>query len=237
MNKGWISIHREIQDHWLWKEKRVFSNAEAWLDILLNVNHTDQKVVIKNTLFKVQRGESIKSLDTWGKRWNWNKSKVRRFLNLLQSDLMIETKNEHKTTRLIVCNYDSYQDVRNADETQTKRKRNADETHMTPNNNDNNLNNVNNVKTIEDRKREFYNSLIPYLENYSKDVLKEFFEYWSEHGENDRKFRKEKEKSFNIERRLKTWFDNKQKWQKEKSFAKKEKVDSAKILQQKYNIL
>ncbi|MFK8059099.1 MAG: DUF4373 domain-containing protein [Polaribacter sp.] len=60
-------------------------------------------------------------------------------------------------------------------------------------------------KTIEERKQEFYNSLRPYLEIYDKLMLKEFYEYWTEHGERDRKFRKEKEKSFNTELRLKTW--------------------------------
>lgn len=143
-NKGWISIDRKLQTHWLWNEKREFSKLEAWLDILLTVNHSEQKTIIKNTLFIIKRGESIKSLDTWSKRWNWNKSKVRRFLKTLESDSMIVTKNEHKTTRLTVCKYDSYQDKRNADETQMKQERNASETQMTPNNNDNNINNDNN---------------------------------------------------------------------------------------------
>ena len=45
MSKGWISIDRKIQEHYFWKEKRVFSKLEAWLDILLNVNHKEKKVV------------------------------------------------------------------------------------------------------------------------------------------------------------------------------------------------
>lgn len=141
MSKGWISLHRELQGHWLWQEKRGFSKLEAWLDILLTVNHSDQKVMIKNTLYEVKRGESIKCLDTWGKRWNWNKSKVRRFFMLLEKDGMIRTKNETKTTRLTVCKYDSYQQNGNENETQMKQSRNADETQATPNNNDNNINN------------------------------------------------------------------------------------------------
>lgn len=149
MNKGWISIHRELQDHWLWQEKRVFSNLEAWLDILLTVNHSEQKTMIKNRLFTVKRGESINSLDTWASRWNWNKSKVRRFLTLLESDSMVVTKSETQTTRLTVCKYDSYQDLRNANETQMKLKRNANETQTTPNNNDNNIN-----KENKENKRE-----------------------------------------------------------------------------------
>jgi hypothetical protein len=78
------------------------------------------------------------SLDTLAKRWNCDKSKVRRFLKLLESDSMIELKSEHITTRLTICKYDTYQGERNADETQVKHKRNASETQMTPNKNDNN---------------------------------------------------------------------------------------------------
>jgi len=146
--EGWIKTHRKIQEHWIYKEHRVFSKFEAWTDILLNVNHCEAKVFIKGTLFTVKRGDSINSLETWSKRWNWTKSKVRRFLELLQSDEMIVIKNEHKTTRLTVCNYDSYQDKRNADETQTKHRRNADETRVKPNKNEKNDNNDNNEKEI-----------------------------------------------------------------------------------------
>lgn len=82
--------------------------------------------------------------------------------------------------------------------------------------------NDNVIKNINTRKQEFYNSLIPFLNTYNKEMLKDFFEYWSEHGERDRKFRKEKEKSFNTELRLKTWFKRSKQF-KEKNSAKKEK--------------
>ena len=129
---GWIKLHRSIQEHWLYTEKRKFSKFEAWSDILLTVNFTEGKTIIKGKLIQIKRGESILSLDSWAKRWGWDKSAVRRFLNTLQKDNIIELKNETITTRLIVCKYDTYQDERNANETQMKRKRNADETHLTP---------------------------------------------------------------------------------------------------------
>ena len=102
--------------------------------ILFTVNFEPKKVNIKNTVFECKRGESLLSLDSWAKLFgrNWNKSKVRRFFVCLESDSMIVTKSEHKTTRLTVCNYERYQDERNANETQTKRKRNASETQTTP---------------------------------------------------------------------------------------------------------
>jgi len=129
---GWIKIHRTIKDHWLYTEKRTFSKFEAWHDILIMVNFSDAKAIIKGKLYDIKRGQSILSLDSWGKRWNWDKSKVRRFLNALESDKMVVLLSDNITTRLTVCNYESYQGERNANETQKKRKLNTNEIQTTP---------------------------------------------------------------------------------------------------------
>lgn len=143
-DKGWISLHRKILENPLFTERREFSKFEAWIDILLNVNHKEADVIIKNEVIKCGRGQSLLSYESWGKRWNWSKSRVSRYLNFIQDMNMIRIENVKKTTRLTVCNYDSYQDSRNTGETQAKRKRNANETQVKPNNNDNNNNNENN---------------------------------------------------------------------------------------------
>ena len=81
--------------------------------------------------------------------------------------------------------------------------------------NDNvNVLNTDNINKIDDRKRSFYNSLRDYVKEYSKGLLREFYEYWSEHGPRDRKMRFEKEKSFDVSRRLKTWSANQKKFGK-----------------------
>lgn len=129
---GWIKIHRSITEHWLYSERRVYSKLEAWYDLLLNVNYIDAKIIIKGKLYEVKRGQSILSLESWGKRWNWDKSKVRRFLNLLQKDSMIELICDNITTQITICNYDNYQTEQNTNETQTKRKRKSNENQTTP---------------------------------------------------------------------------------------------------------
>lgn len=127
---GWIKIHRSITQHWLYSEKRVYSKLEAWYDIIMTVNYVDNKTVIKGRLYEVKRGESTLSFESWAKRWNWDKSKVRRFFLLLQKDKMIVLKCDNTTTHLTVCKYESYQGEQNADEPQTKRKRNSNETNI-----------------------------------------------------------------------------------------------------------
>lgn len=129
---GWIKLHRSITEHWLYTENRKFSKYEAWNDILLTVNYAPAKTIIKGKIIYINRGESILSLESWGKKWNWDKSSVKRFLELLKKDEMIELKNETVTTRLIVCKYDTYQSKENDVETQVKRRRNASETQTKP---------------------------------------------------------------------------------------------------------
>jgi len=151
MSEGWITLNREVSKHWVFKDAEYF---RAWVTILMEVNHSENKLLIGKTLFTCERGESLNSLENWGVIFgNWGKSKTKRFFDLLKKDSMIELKNERLTTRLIVCNYSKYQDLRNADETQVKRKRNADETQvkreratnnneLTMSNNENNENNI-----------------------------------------------------------------------------------------------
>lgn len=145
MNLGWISLHRKIQDHWIYEPCRPRTKFEAWIDIILQVNHAPEKVNIGHKLFPVDRGQSIKSLETWQRRWNWkSKKNVRDFLMLLKKDGMIGYENLTVSIRITVLNYNSYQNNSNALVTENKRSVNALETHRKPNNNINNENNINN---------------------------------------------------------------------------------------------
>ncbi len=70
-------------------------------------------------------------------------------------------------------------------------------------------------ESIEQRKLKFASSLQPYLLMYGKDLLNDFYGYWTQHGENDKKFLAEKQKSFGIERRLETWKRNEKNFNKQ----------------------
>ncbi len=108
--KGWISIHRKIQDHWLWRDK-PFSKGQAWIDILMMVNHEDNKILIDNELMEVKRGSCITSIRQLCEKWGWSNTKVRNFLNLLAKDNMLIVQSDTKKTILTVVNYSKYQDI------------------------------------------------------------------------------------------------------------------------------
>jgi len=95
----------------------------------------------------------------------------------------------------------------------------------------------NRVNNIEARKADFKKSLFPYLERLGKEELKSFYEYWTEHGERDRKMRFEKEKSFSIERRITTWEKNSNRFNKKEDSEKQNNLTALQKLQKQRGLL
>lgn len=58
---------------------------------------------------------------------------------------------------------------------------------------------------LETRKQQFYNKLSQHLDTYPAKMLREFYDYWSEHNENGKKMRFEMEKTWHLSRRLARW--------------------------------
>lgn len=87
-------------------------------------------------------------------------------------------------------------------------------TNPTDNVNDNDIiENTTNVVSKKDaakaatlkRKEEFGKSLIPFVDKYGKDMIRAFFEYWSELTRSETKMRFEKQTTWEVSKRLTTW--------------------------------
>lgn len=144
MAKGWISLHRNIKDHYLFKEKRVFSRFEAWIDILLSANHVDGKAMLFGSVIDVKAGELITSEIKLMDKWGWSKTKVRRFLNELVCDGMVIRKSDNKKTTLTVVKWAQYQHLETTEEPQKDFKKTSKRLQKDTFNNDNKINNENN---------------------------------------------------------------------------------------------
>lgn len=88
-----------------------------------------------------------------------------------------------------------------------------------------NVNDINSIggikptpKSLEVRKEEFRISLIPFVEEYSKKTVRDFFEYWSEHKEGGNKMAFEMKKTFNLKLRIKKWKVNEANFDKKPQF-------------------
>lgn len=108
MAAGWIKVYRSIENNWIWNDD-VFSRGQAWIDILLMVNHEDKKIMFNGTLTEIKRGDCITSIRKLSDKWGWSRNKVDHFLKQLKSDGMIDYKKDTKKTLLTVENYDLYQ--------------------------------------------------------------------------------------------------------------------------------
>lgn len=110
MADGWIKLNRSIQDHWLWKDE-PYDKARAWIDLIMLANWEDKKTVYKDEVVTCKRGDVNLSIATLGKRWKWDRKKVRRFLHVLESDGMITVNATTHRTTVTIVNYGVYQDI------------------------------------------------------------------------------------------------------------------------------
>ncbi|EOD7887119.1 TPA: DnaD domain-containing protein [Staphylococcus aureus] len=203
---GWISIDRSIQNHWLFKEKRTFSKFEAWIYLLMEANHSKAKVPIGNQIVTVERGQRLTSILTLSDLFNWSRFKVKTFLDLLESDGMLEVKTTSKYTLITIVNYDFYQseqgrnqhqnDIKptskqhqsNINPTSKQHQSNINPTskqHQTNTNNndnkDNNEKNVNNEKKKTTAFDFFQDNGFGFITSYNLDDLN----YYLDSFEND----------------------------------------------------
>lgn len=182
---GWISIHRKIQENWIWQEK-PFDKRSAWIDILLMVNHEDRKILLGNELVEVKRGSRITSIRQLCDRWGWSNTKVNNFLKLLEEDKMLVVKSDSKKTVLTVVNYNDYQiindiknDRRTTEERQTGDTKTTDEHTNNNDNNDNNYNNDNkDIYILSEDEKQFLD-ILNQIENYPLDRKKDLEMYHS----------------------------------------------------------
>lgn len=100
--------------------------------------------------------------------------------------------------------------------TEAKDKQNESKTEANVNVNVNVNEKVNN---IEERKLKFADTLKPFLPTYGKDMLNDFYKYWTEPNKSNSKFKMELEKTWSLDRRIETWAKN------DKSFSKVKVVE------------
>lgn len=105
---GWIKIHRDIATHWIFQDECKF---KWWIDLLLMASYEDNKQLVGDRLIEVKRGQMIVSLSFLSKRWGKAKGTILKFLELLESDHMIDRHTDRKVTILTICKYESYQEA------------------------------------------------------------------------------------------------------------------------------
>lgn len=113
---GYLPLNRKFFDHELWKDKREFSKAEAWLDLLQMVSYEekDKTLWIQGKPIVYGRGEYPASIRFLQTSWNWGSiTKVENFLKYLQKQDMIKLEKRTGQNVITICNYDTYNPIEN----------------------------------------------------------------------------------------------------------------------------
>ena len=106
---GWIKLHRQIQECFLWRIKEPFDKRSAWIDLLLLMEHQDKNLMIDGKIETIKRGSYMLSIEKLCDRWMWSRNKVKRYLDVLEREHMIVTRRTNKGTLVNVVNYCVYQ--------------------------------------------------------------------------------------------------------------------------------
>lgn len=114
MDKGWIKLNRQVQDHWIWSNHEY---AYAWIDLLLLVNHENKKIMINGIPTIIKRGQTLTSIKKLAARWGWSRNTVYRYLKALERDKMITRVGTSNGTTLTIENYGKFQDKGNTNGT------------------------------------------------------------------------------------------------------------------------
>ena len=106
---GWIKLHRQIQECFLWRIKEPFDKRSAWIDLLLLMEHQNKNLMIDGKIETIKRGSYMLSIEKLCDRWMWSRNKVKRYLDVLEREHMIVTRRTNKGTLVNVVNYCIYQ--------------------------------------------------------------------------------------------------------------------------------
>ncbi len=106
---GWLKLHRQIVDCWVWDDNEPYTKAQAWIYLLLIVNHEAATTYFDGELVTVNAGQKITSVRKLADKFRWSRTKVTHFLSLLEQDNMIKVESDTKKTLLTIVNYAKYQ--------------------------------------------------------------------------------------------------------------------------------
>jgi hypothetical protein len=107
LNKGYVLVPKHLLNYRFNQKDESFSYLEAFLMLITNVNFEDRDVTIKGETFVCKRGESVLSVASWAKMFNWTTGKTRWFFDRMEKENLIRsTLLNYKLKSIAVVDYD-----------------------------------------------------------------------------------------------------------------------------------
>lgn len=146
---GWIKLHRKMLDNPIIMKDAA--HLAVWMYLLLNATHAEYPALFKGEKIMLQPGQLITGRKSIADALSIDENKVRRIMNVFESDQQIDRQRSNKNTLVTLKNWDRYQVFDLQSDQQVTNERPTSDQQVTTNNNDNNVKNEKNeINTISD---------------------------------------------------------------------------------------
>jgi hypothetical protein len=116
MSRGFITMSRGVFDHPIF-EPEPYTEREAWLWLIEQAVWRDTTTMVGRSRIALRRGQCAFSMRFLAEKWQWgSEAAVRRFLDKIRTDAMIDQQATRHATIITICNYDKYQNGRRTDD-------------------------------------------------------------------------------------------------------------------------
>ena len=174
------------------------------LSLFLYLLNNAKEKEVKHDGIVEHRGQFLTSLGKLSTIIGAGKQVVRTCLSKLIKMQLIEVNTERLYSIITICNYDDYFEAEvNKPKNELK---NEDTKPVEAPKEDKPKKTKEEIATAtEKRKEKFYQELVPYVVTYGKDMIRKFYDYWSETNKSKTRMRCETEKTWDLNLRLQNW--------------------------------
>lgn len=105
---GWIKIHRDLLKHWCASDPNFLA---VWVHLLSDANFQTKNSLMNGAIVEIKRGQLIFGLNAFSKKSGVSISKLRRVINVLEKEHMIDRLKTNKYSIISITKYNDYQDI------------------------------------------------------------------------------------------------------------------------------
>lgn len=180
-----------------------FDKPEMLSLFLYLLNNAKEKEVKHDGIVE-HRGQFLTSFGKLSTIIGAGKQVVRTCLSKLIKMQLIEVNTERLYSIITICNYDDYFEAE-VNKPKNELKNEDTKPAEAPKEDKPKKTKEEIATATEKRKEKFYQELVPYVATYGKDMIRKFYDYWSETNKSKTRMRCETEKTWDLNLRLQNW--------------------------------
>lgn len=224
MDGGWIKLHRKVLDNPLMNRPAYRS---VWIELLLRATHNEASVMFKGNRVKLKPGQFTSGAYQISASTGVPRGTVERILKTFKNEEQIEIESDRQCSMITILKWNKYQTSEEQSEERVRNDRGTSEERVRTKQeckNERMKENtgreivVANAPTPTEIASDFFQNLdqqellvsafstkgIP--EDILRKEIQKFIQYWTEPTRNGKRERWQLEKTFEVKRRLVTWF-------------------------------